>query len=100
MSGKLVRDKIPEIMEAAGQKPVFRLMDEAEYRLCLEEKLKEETAEYLADKTLEELADILEVVYALAQAAGHTRAELLEAYEAKHGKRGGFGRRVFLEETN
>lgn len=99
MAGKLVRDKIPEIMKAAGQTPVFRRLDKAEYKICLERKLEEETAEYLADKNLEELADILEVLWALAEADGYSKEELLAACADKHEKRGGFAQRIFLEES-
>lgn len=93
---KLVRDKIPAIIEAAGERPVTRILEDGEYLRCLEQKLDEETAEYHEGKNLEELADILEVVYALAEAAGHSREELLSVYEKKHEARGGFAGRVFL----
>ena len=52
--------------------------------------------EYHRDKNAEELADILEVVFALAEANGCSRAELMEVYQKKHDARGGFGKRIFL----
>lgn len=67
---KLVRDKIPEIILAQGEKPVTRVLEDAEYLACLEQKLREETAEYLESGKLDELADIMEVVYALCEARG------------------------------
>ena len=94
---KLVRDRIPELIRASGEEPVTRVLDEREYVEQLEKKLDEEGAEYHADKNLEELADILEVVYALAQAQGHTKEELLSVYQQKHDARGGFEKRIFLE---
>ena len=93
---KLVRDRIPAIIEAGGERPVTRILNDEEYLRCLEQKLDEETAEYHEGKNLEELADILEVVYALAEAGGHSREELLTVYEKKHEARGGFADRVFL----
>ena len=94
--GKLVRDKIPALIERNGEIPKIRILDEEEYRRCLEAKLDEEVAEFHADRNAEELADILEVVYALAETIGCTREELLACYEKKHAERGGFRKRVFL----
>lgn len=93
---KLVRDKIPQIIEAQGEKPVTRVLGRGEFHAALEQKLREETAEYLESKELSELADILEVVYALCEADGHTLGELMDAYGKKHEARGGFRERVFL----
>ena len=94
--GKLVRDRIPEIIEKSGEIPHIRILEEEEYRRCLEAKLDEEVAEFHADQNAEELADILEVVYALAEANGCSREELLSVYRKKHDARGGFRDRVFL----
>ena len=63
---KLVRDKIPQIIEEKGGKAEIRILSDEEYRTFLEAKLDEEVAEYHRDQCAEELADILEVVYALA----------------------------------
>lgn len=93
---KLVRDRIPEIIEAQGEKPITRVMDEEEYTVCLEKKLEEEVAEYLESKELEELADVLEVIYALCEMQGHSVDELMQIYEKKHMERGGFSKRIFL----
>lgn len=93
---KLVRDRIPAIIEAQGEAPRVRVLSAEEYTRCLEQKLDEETAEYHRDKNLGELADILEVAFSLAENLGHTREELLEACWEKHDKRGGFAERIFL----
>ncbi len=93
---KLVRDKIPQIMEAAGEKPHVRIMDEDEYARRLDEKLTEEVGEFFRDRNAEELADILEVVLALGRIIGCSEAELAEAYRRKHEARGGFEKRIFL----
>lgn len=93
---KLVRDKIPEIIRNQGETPYTRVLEGPEYQRCLEAKLNEEVGEYLRDKNAEELADILEVVFALAEAEGCTREALMEIYREKHDERGGFENRIFL----
>lgn len=93
---KLVRDKIPSIIAAQGERPNIRILDEGEFSRLLEEKLDEEVGEFHRDRNLEELADILEVVYALAEDLGHSREALLQVNQSKHDKRGGFRDRVFL----
>jgi predicted house-cleaning noncanonical NTP pyrophosphatase (MazG superfamily) len=62
MYDKLVRDKIPNIIEENDEKPVYYVADDEEYRRRLNEKLKEEVDEYLESEDTEEIADILEVV--------------------------------------
>ncbi len=93
---KLVRDKIPQIIEAAGEKPNIRILDEGEYLRLLDAKLDEEVAEFHKDRTAEELADILEVVLALAGSIGCSADELTEIYRKKHAQRGGFDHRILL----
>ena len=94
---KLVRDRIPEIIEAEGKRANIRTMDENEYRTALMAKLGEEVGEYEGEPSLEELADILEVVLALAAVHGCTPEDLERARSEKARERGGFSRRVFLE---
>ena len=93
---KLIRDKIPQIIQSKGGKADIRVLSDDEYPIYLEAKLDEEVEEYHRDKTAEELADILEVVYALAQSIGCSREELLETYERKHADRGGFKKKLLL----
>ena len=93
---KLVRDKIPELIRNQGEVPEIRILSDEEYSDALAQKLNEETAEFQKDKNLEELADILEVVYALSENLGYTKEELLCAYEQKHAACGGFQDRIFL----
>lgn len=93
---KLVRDRIPELIRAGGEIPHTRILDEGEYALQLERKLDEEVAEFHADRNPEELADILEVVLALAELLGVSRGELEEIYRSKHEARGGFSEHIFL----
>ena len=93
---KLVRDRIPEIIRSSGEEPVVRIMDDGEYLVELEKKLDEEVAEYRESRDIEELADILEVVYALCEAQGKTVDDLMRVYNKKHEERGGFGDKIFL----
>lgn len=93
---KLVRDKIPEIMIESGAKPLTKILNTEEYTLYLEKKLDEEVAEYHKEQNIEELADILEVVYALCENLGHSKDELSAAYHKKHNARGGFKKKILL----
>ena len=93
--GKLVRDKIPGIIRAEGLEPVVYTADTEEYASRLRDKLQEEVAEFIAsDNDPEELADILEVLYALAEHAGTSREQLELLRTAKADKRGGFAERI------
>jgi predicted house-cleaning noncanonical NTP pyrophosphatase (MazG superfamily) len=94
---KLVRDRIPEIILANGGEPVTRILDEAEYRDALRVKLQEEVREYLKDPNVEELADVAEILRALASVEGVEWEEVEGYRELKVKERGGFERRVFLE---
>ena len=93
---KLVRDKIPEMIRAQGETPHIRILEDGEYAAHLEAKLDEEVGEFHRDRNLEELADILEVVYALTEDLGHTPQELEAVSRRKHEARGGFRDRIFL----
>jgi predicted house-cleaning noncanonical NTP pyrophosphatase (MazG superfamily) len=93
--GKLVRDKIPQIIRSRGQEPVIYTADMEEYSVRLRDKLREEVEEYLAsDDDREELADILEVLYALARQAGTDQQQLEKLRAAKAEERGGFTDRI------
>jgi predicted house-cleaning noncanonical NTP pyrophosphatase (MazG superfamily) len=92
---KLVRDKIPQIIRAKGLEPLVRVADAEEYRTSLRAKLREEVEEFLAsDDDPEELADILEVLYALAEHGGTDRQQLEKLRAAKVEERGGFADRI------
>lgn len=97
---KLVRDEIPQIIADSGGKAEFRILSQEEYLHHLEAKLDEEVGEYHRDKCAEELADILEVVYALASAIGCSREELESLYQKKHDARGGFDKKLLLIQTD
>lgn len=93
---KLVRDRIPELIRSQGEIPETRILNGAEFAACLEEKLDEEVAEFHRDKNAEELADILEVVFALGRELGWAEKELLALREDKRQRRGGFSRGIYL----
>ena len=96
---KLVRDKIPQIIQSTGGKAEIRILSDEEYVHYLKAKLNEEVAEFHKDQTVEELADILEVVYALADAIGCNQRELMDVYQRKHDARGGFSEKILLIES-
>lgn len=97
---KLVRDKIPEIIEKAGKNCRVRTLDDCEYIIELKKKLGEEIDEYLNAKddaeAIEELADVLELIRALANIHGRTINEVEAIRVEKAKKRGGFQDKVFL----
>ena len=94
---KLVRDQIPQIIASTGKLCKTRVLSREEYLQKLDEKLSEELAEYQQSKSLEELADLLEVMAAVTKARGYTWQELLQTREDKRAKRGGFDGAVLLE---
>ena len=94
---KLIRDRIPEIIEKSGKKCIVEVMDEDTYIDYLDRKLEEELNEYQADKSLEELADLLEVMYAVTVARGYSVSELESLRKEKAEKRGGFEKRLRLK---
>lgn len=96
---KLVRDKIPQIIEAEGNKAVCKTLDEAGYIQHLNEKLLEEVQEYLKSGELEELADIGEVMHAILAYKGIPLEEFQKARMTKLEQRGGFKERILLEEV-
>lgn len=94
---KLIRDRIPEIIEKSGKKCITETMDTDTYIRYLDEKLNEELAEYQANKSLEELADLLEVIYAVVKARGYRIEELEQVRREKAEKRGAFEKRLLLK---
>ncbi|MGI0133440.1 MAG: phosphoribosyl-ATP pyrophosphohydrolase [Candidatus Micrarchaeaceae archaeon] len=93
---KLVRDNIPDIIRSQGQRPVTEILSEAAYKEALLKKLHEEVAEFTADENVEELADILEVIYALRDALQVTHDVLESVRQNKAAERGAFRKKIFL----
>ena len=96
---KLVRDRIPEIIEASGKSCVTEILSDADYLELLDAKLDEELAEYHKDQNIEELADLLEVIYAAAKARGYTLEQLEVVRAEKACKRGAFEKKILLKEV-
>lgn len=95
---KLVRDRIPEIIEADGKICICETLSDADYIDLLDQKLNEELAEYQESKSLEELADLLEVMQAVVKARGWTLEELEQLRADKAARRGGFEKKILLKE--
>jgi predicted house-cleaning noncanonical NTP pyrophosphatase (MazG superfamily) len=97
---KLVRDKIPEIIEKSGRSCSVKVLGEEEYQQKLKEKLREEMLEFLQSQSdqesIEELADMLEVIYSIAESKGYSQHQLEAIRKEKEGNRGGFKNRLFL----
>jgi len=96
---KLVRDRIPEIIEASGKRCAWRTLTHEAYLDKLDAKLNEELAEYQQSKSMEELADLLEVIRAVARARGSSFEEVEAIRAAKAKARGGFDARILLEKV-
>ena len=93
---KLVRDNIPFICEKNGQTPETKILDDEKYTTELRAKLIEEVEEYLTDNNIEELADILEVIEALAENQGTSLNKVIEIKQNKQKKNGAFKNRIYL----
>ena len=96
---KLVRDHIPEIIREAGKKCTTEVLSDENYLRMIDAKLDEELAEYHESGSIEELADLLEVIYAAACARGSSPGELEQIRVKKAQDRGSFNRRILLKEV-
>ena len=96
---KLVRDKIPDIIEASGKTCNVEILSDEEYLKMVDAKLDEELAEYHQDKNIEELADLVEVIYAAAKARGYSLEQLEQVRVEKAEKRGAFDKKILLKDV-
>lgn len=99
---KLVRDKIPEIIKAKNETPITRELNLDEYRTELEKKLKDECEEVITavgGEKIEELADVLEALKALAKLENATLEDIIAVANKKAEKRGAFDKKIFLEKV-
>ena len=96
---KLVCDRIPEIIAKSGKLPVYSILSDEAYLAKLDEKLNEELAEYQESKSMEELADLLEVIRAVAAARGSSIEEVEAIRRDKAEKRDRFEKRILLTEV-
>ena len=101
---KLVRDKIPELLDKVGGETETEILDNKKYIECLFNKLQEETEEVVTanskENLTEELADLLEVMNAIATANNIDYGEIEKIRLAKKEKRGGFEDKIFLISSN
>ncbi len=93
---KLVRDRIPEIIRNNGETPEVRVASIDEMDFLLRRKIVEESNELLASGSDEEVADVLEALYALLDIRGLALADIERLRQAKRDRRGGFSRRFVL----
>ena len=96
---KLVRDRIPQIIEASGKICATEILSDEAYLRLMDAKLDEELAEYHSDQNIEELGDLLEVIYAAAMARGYTLEQLEAVRAEKATKRGSFTKKILLKEV-
>ncbi len=96
---KLVRDLIPEIIEASGKTATIEIVNNEVAFDYLVKKLDEEVSEFKTDKNLEELADVMEVLFGLAHKLGYSEQELMNTRQEKKDARGGFEKNIILKST-
>lgn len=96
---KLVRDKIPDIILNKGDECKTEILSDEDYIKMLDLKLAEELEEYQIDKSIEELADLLEVIYATASARGYSSMQLEKIRQDKRKKNGDFTKKILLREV-
>ena len=93
---KLVRDNIPQIIEKSGKHALVETLSDKDYEIFLERKLDEEVNEYHDSKDPEELADILEIIIALAKIKGCNFSDLVDLQTQKADEKGGFLNKTLL----
>ena len=93
---KAIRDKIPDIIKKSGNSCNVKKLSDEEFLPELEKKLREEVEEYLESKSVEELADVIEVIYRIAELKGTSSEKLEILRQEKASKRGKFNENLFL----
>lgn len=96
---KLVRDKIPENIEAKGKKCSYYVLEEDKYKKELDKKLLEEANEFIVDHSIEEMADLIEVVEAIQKTHHLEKEEIEKVRLDKKSKKGGFDEKLYLVEV-
>ena len=96
---KLVRDKIPQIIEASNKNCDLEVVSDEEAFRYLDAKLDEEVHEFHEAKNLEELADIMEILFSLANKLGYSEDDLLNKRIEKKNQRGGFEKNIVLKKV-
>lgn len=96
---KLVRDKIPEIIENSENHCEIEIVSDDVALEYLYKKLQEEVDELLSDKNLEEIADVIEVLFAIGRKYGYSEEDILQKRNDKRDKSGGFDNNIILKKT-
>lgn len=96
---KLVRDKIPETITKDNKKAVTKILNDEDYLIELNRKIQEEVKEYLESNSIEELADIVEVIYGILEVKNISIEEFENVRKSKVQKRGAFKEKIFLEKV-
>ena len=96
---KLVRDRIPEIIENSGNHCEVEVVNNEVALEYLYKKLNEEVSELLEDKNLEEIADVVEVLFAIGKKYGYSEKDILNKRSEKRKKSGGFEDNIILKKT-
>lgn len=93
---KLIRDRIPEIVEAKGESLKVRRAGPMEFRKALADKLVEEAVEFRQDRNIEELADVFEVMRSIGLDHGIPMEQIAELADQKREARGGFREKLMM----
>ena len=96
---KLIRDKIPQIIKESGNTPIVETLNDKQYLLALDKKLQEELNEYYENFSIEELADLVELVHAILKHKGMPLHKFQQIMEDKAEERGAFDEKLFLKEV-
>ena len=95
---KLVRDRIPEIIDSEpGRKSQYRILDDDEYLIQLNKKIIEESNEFIEENSIEELGDLMEVINAIMKLKCYSMEEVIKVMKAKADKKGAFNKKIYLE---
>jgi len=96
---KAIRDKIPEIIKKSGKTGIFRQLTNEEFLSELEKKLNEEIQEYFLNRSIEEFADMIEIIYRIIELRNIDKEEFEKIRIEKMRKNGGFTKNLFLLEV-